>query len=137
MNQRLNAVLRAAITEDGLSKEKLREAADIILEESSRLAEQNFRKGDKGQLLATMSQYLGLGKPIPQWAQKAFLEACYYQPKCWDDVFGRPTGKGVQRKKEDEAYFEASELTLAAFQRGLSIKEIDQTINSALKGGRQ
>jgi hypothetical protein len=84
-----------------------------------------------------MSQYLGLGKPIPQWAQKAFLEACYYQPKCWDDVFGRPTGKGVQRKKEDEAYFEASELTLAAFQRGLSIKEIDQTINSALKGGRQ
>ena len=110
MKQRFDAVLRAAITEDGLSKEKLREAADIFFEENSRLSEQAFRKGDKGQLLRTMSQYLGLGKPIPQWAREAFLEACHYQPKCWDDVFGQPTRKGAQKKEEGQAYFEASEL---------------------------
>ena len=110
MARQLYDVLREAITEEGLSKEKLREASDILLEGSSRLLEQEFRKGNKGNLLTTMSLYLHLGKPIPQWAQKAFLEACDYRPKCWDDVFGRPNGRGMRRKEETEAYFEGSEL---------------------------
>ncbi len=119
MNQRLYEVLKAAITEEGLSKEKLREASDILLEGSSRLSERDFLKGDKGKLLTTMSLYLHLGRPIPQWARKAFLEACDYQPKCWDDVFGRPNGKGVRRKEETEAYFEGSEL----HEQGLKIDD--------------
>jgi len=100
--------LRASMAEDGtISKERVREAFDIALASGSRIAEREFRKGAKGHLLGTMLIHLNFGRPIPKWARDAFIEACEYQPKIWDDVFGRPTGKGRRKKKKSGHIFRA------------------------------
>src|SRR5262245_19329292 len=115
--KKIAEILREAITEEGFSKEKLREAFNKVPAHCSQLQEHAFKKGDKKQLIAVMSLHLQLKKPVPEWAQAAFLEACFYQPKCWDDVFGRPNRSGVRKKEAYEAFFEASELR----KKGLAI----------------
>ena len=55
--------------------------------------------GDRGALAVTLRLYFLLEAPVPLWAQRAFAEAYFADPKTWEDVLGpppRPTREAVQ-----------------------------------------
>jgi hypothetical protein len=80
--------------------------ADYILEV---LAKRHFDRGEKIVLLATIYQCLESGRPVPEWARLAFLDAyeaaLRYEIKSWDQVFDRPVPKSthLKTKKRNEA----------------------------------
>ena len=72
----------------------LREQTDKLLEAFYGVFEASYRHGNKSALLTTMYAHLHHGRPIPKWAQAAFIKAYLSYPASWDDVFGRPVEKG-------------------------------------------
>lgn len=57
---------------------------------------EHYEKGDKSELLYCLSHCIVHDVQIPDWLNRAFREA--YDTgrlsKSWDDVFGKPLGKG-------------------------------------------
>jgi hypothetical protein len=68
-----------------------------------------FEAGDKSVLLNTIYQCLESGRPVPEWARLAFLDAweaaLRYEIKSWDQVFDRPVPRGthLKTKRRNEA----------------------------------
>jgi hypothetical protein len=85
------------VSASGISEETrrfLREKTDRFLEACSGVCEASYRHGSKSALLFTMYAHLNHGRPIPKWAQAAFIRAYLSCPKSWDEVFGCPVEKG-------------------------------------------
>jgi hypothetical protein len=60
------------------------------LEALSPVLQRAYDGGDRGALAVTLRLYFLLGIPVPPWAQRAFAEACFADPKTWEDVLGPP-----------------------------------------------
>jgi len=86
----------------------IREIRKKMLEARFNDLELAFRGGDKSALLRTIFLHFRYGEALPKWTHDAFIEAYQFQPKCWDDAFGRPDGKGAQKKEEVKAFYVAS-----------------------------
>ncbi len=73
--------------------------------------ENQHSKGDRKALLYAIHLCAMTEIVIPEWAAKAFMKAyrqiAWAEAKSWDDVFGKPFGKGAQlgkiRKKQELA----------------------------------
>jgi hypothetical protein len=65
---------------------------------------QNFEAGNKESLLRALFQCLLMKRPPPEWLRAAFVDvyetATGYGNRSWDEVFGKPTPKGTNLKKE-------------------------------------
>ncbi len=80
--------------------------------------ESKFANGHKLAVLMALSLCIEYELPIPDWAAGGFLVACNtverYESNSWDELFGKPYGKGAQlaamRKKRDKSRLIYSEV---------------------------
>ena len=76
-----------------------------FFEKQERFLEQHrkrYEQGHKDELLACLVTCLLSGAPIPAWLRDEFVQAhraVMTFEKSWNDVFGRPLPKGMQRAK--------------------------------------
>jgi hypothetical protein len=65
---------------------------------------ERYEGGDKAYLPYCLEYCIGNDRPIPPWLAAAFRQACHkvrmHEVKSWDDVFGRPLGKGKRLATE-------------------------------------
>jgi hypothetical protein len=99
-------ILFAAREQEPNLDEQVRAALKIL----SAAWEIMFRKGERSALLLAVKHHLEYGEPLPEWAKIAFLEACYSDPKSWDDVFGRPGGDKWRLEEEFAVAAEAAKV---------------------------
>ena len=67
---------------------------DDELEKESEIHRLVYEKGDKTALWLMIRHCFVVNWPVPEWATKAFIDACSYVEmggtRSWDDVFGDP-----------------------------------------------
>jgi hypothetical protein len=67
---------------------------DEELERESEIHRLAYEGGNKAALLLMIRYCLLLQWPVPEWAARAFVDACSYVEmggaRSWDDVFGQP-----------------------------------------------
>jgi hypothetical protein len=75
---------------------------DITPENESDIHRAAYESGDKAALLQMIQLCFVLEWPVPEWAAKAFVEACGYVEmggsRSWDDVFGCPRPKKKHKR---------------------------------------
>jgi hypothetical protein len=67
---------------------------DFDFDRESELLRENYESGDKSALLKTIYAAFVLREPVPEWAARAFVDACDFVrmggARSWDEVFGDP-----------------------------------------------
>jgi hypothetical protein len=80
------------------------ETDKYVVEYFEKLLKRQFEAGDKSVLLFAVCACLELRRPMPEWLQVAFLDACEsaerFEIKSWDEVFGEPVPKGTHLKTQ-------------------------------------
>jgi len=75
-----------------------------VAEYFEKMLKRQFEAGDKSALLQAIYGCLQLRRPMPEWLQVAFLNACEaaerFGIRSWDEVFGRPVPKGTHLETE-------------------------------------
>jgi hypothetical protein len=75
---------------------------DDELERESEVHRLAYEAGDKAALLLMIRHCFMLHWPVPEWAARAFADACSYVEMggaaSWDEVFGRPHPPGKHKR---------------------------------------
>jgi len=77
-------------------------SGDDELAHESKIHYREYQGGDKAALFLMIRHCFMQCWPVPEWAQRAFIDACSYVEMggaaSWDEVFGRPHPQGKHKR---------------------------------------
>ena len=103
-----------------------------VAEYFEKMLKRQFEAGDKSALLQAIYGCLQLRRPMPEWLQVAFLNACEaaerFEIRSWNEVFGPPVPKGTHLKTERRN----AQLRWTIIERVEALKAEERTVDKGL-----